>query len=69
MYSRVRRKALSQPVRLLSLVWVLFWELSKAEFVPLRNSYSFVCHGCMGWSESCAELEEGRRETANKLTK
>lgn len=69
MYSRVSRKALSLSVRLLSLVWVLFLELSKeAEFVPLKNSYSLLCHGCMGGG-LCAEHEEGRSERANKLIK
>lgn len=44
MYCRVRRKALSQPVRLLFLVWVLFLELSKkAERVCAFKEFLQLC--------------------------
>lgn len=35
--------------------------------MPLKNSYSLVCYGCMGVGGLCAE--GGRSETANKLIK
>lgn len=69
-YPRVRRKALSQSIRLLSLFWVPFSGLSKeAERVCAFKEFLQPCCVMDVWGGLCALHEEGRCEMGKKHMK